>query len=79
MSQLNPEPPLSQLSPPEMAFQRILVMELWNPDHPGACCPQLSPSLGLVAGLYEQLPSIKGPVFTGSGRNLALSLRWQLC
>ncbi|EAX07313.1 chromosome 1 open reading frame 122, isoform CRA_a, partial [Homo sapiens] len=27
----------------------------------------------------EQLPSVKGPVFTGSGWYLALSLEWQLC
>lgn len=34
MSQPNLERPPSQLSPPEVAFQRMLAMELRSPDHP---------------------------------------------
>lgn len=51
MSQPNLERPPSQLSPPEVAFQRMLAMELRSPDHPRAGRPIFSPSPGLVAGL----------------------------
>lgn len=51
MSQPNLERPPSQLSPPEVAFQRMLAMELRSLDHPRAGRPIFSPSPGLVAGL----------------------------